>query len=109
MKNLKTLNEFIKENVQEENTFIKTIKHDGEELQLHKVADDPFKVQYYLEDEEGPYIDINKILPDNMLLDAIWVEKGGEEEKIADGLDFLEKTEKTTKSGFSQFILYDII
>ena len=90
-------------------TYIKTIKYNGKKLTLHKVADTPLKTQFYLDTMSGEtYIDINKILPDNLLMDAIWVEKGGTEEKIADTLDILSKTDRTTKSGYNTYILYNI-
>lgn len=105
-----TITEFIKE--QSDNTpdtFIKTITHDGEDLMLHKVSDNPMKVLYYLDTMDGEsYIDINTILEDNLLIDAIWVKIGGEEEVIADNLDFLEKTNKKTSSGYNKYIMYNI-
>jgi hypothetical protein len=52
---------------------------------------------------------LNKILLGNALVDAIWVEKGGEEEEIADMLSFLKKTNLTTTSGFNTYIKYDIV
>lgn len=110
MKNLKTIQEFIKENTQEEvETYIMDLEYDDEKLELHKYEESPFKVQYYLDDKNGePYIDLNTTLEDNMLLDAIWVKKGGDEEKIADLLDMFVKTDKVTKNGFDSFIMYDV-
>jgi hypothetical protein len=106
-----TLQDFLteqKKNVDE--TYIRTINFNGKKLTLHKVADNPMKVQFYLNTTRGEsYVDINKILPTNMLVDAIWVETGGIEEKIADTLEFLEKTDRTTKSGYNNFIMYNIV
>lgn len=108
------MKDFIKEqNVQdsyEDETYIKTIKFDGEELTLHKVSDTPMKTLYYLDTLDGEsYIDINTILPDNLLIDAVWVKVGGDEEKIADSLDIFKKTEKKTSSGYNKYVMYDII
>lgn len=110
-KHIKTLREFLNEqqnNVDE--TYIKTINFNGEKLTLHKIADDPMKVQFYLNTIEGePYIDINKIIPTNLLIDAIWVKTGGVEEKVADMLgDILQKTNRTTSSGYNNYVMYNI-
>lgn len=93
-----------------DSTYIKTIKFNGKRLTLHKVADNPMKIQFYLDNINGePYIDINKIIPTNMLIDAIWVKIGGEEEKIADMLnDILQKTKKTTNNGYNNYVMYKI-
>jgi len=100
---LKTINEST------DSTYIDTINFNGEQLTLHKIADNPMKIQYYLETSDGePYIDISTILPDNLLVDAVWVKAGGEEEQIADTLDFLEKTDRTTEGGFNTYILYNV-
>ena len=91
-------------------TYIKTIEFEGEKLTLHKVADNPMKTQLYLDTLDGEsYIDINKILPTNMLVDAVWVEVGGTEEKVADTLDILKKTSKTTSNGHSKYVMYNIV
>jgi hypothetical protein len=110
MKNLKTLQEFIKENTQEEvETFIMDLEYDGEKLELHKYEQSPFKVLYYLVNEDGEdYIDLNTTLEDNLLLDAIWVKVGGQEEEISDMIDMLEKTDKVTSNGFNKYVMYDI-
>ena len=90
--------------------MVKTIKFNGRKLTLHRVADNPMKVQFYLDTVKGePYIDINKIIPTNMLIDAVWVKVGGTEEKIADMLgDILQKTNKTTNSGYDNYVMYNI-
>lgn len=110
-KYIKTTREFLTEQKEEvDNTYVKTISFNGKKLTLHKIADDQLKTQFYLNTMNGEsYLDINKILPNNMLIDAIWVEIGGKEEKIADMLEFLEKTTKTTNSGFNKYIMYNII
>lgn len=110
MKNLKTLQEFIKENTQEEvETFIMDIEYDDEKLELHKYEQSPFKVLYYLVNEDGEnYIDLNTTLEDNLLLDAIWVKVGGQEEEISDMVDMFEKTDKVTSNGFNKYVMYDI-
>jgi hypothetical protein len=93
-----------------QNTFIKVIVFEGKKLKLSKVSDAGMNTVLYLDTMRGePYIDINKILPDNYLLDAIWVQVGGKEEKIADTLDILKKTNAKTKSGFNQYVMYDIL
>lgn len=93
----------------DDGTYISTIEFKGKKLTLHKAADDPMKVQFYLNTIKGePYVDINKILPMNMLVNAIWVETGGIEEEIADMIVFLEKTDRTTKSGYNNFIMYKV-
>jgi hypothetical protein len=107
---IKTMKEFLNEENEYSDSVIKTIEFDGEEFTLH-VNDEPMKVQFYLNTLDGePYIDINKIIPTNMLDNAVWVEQGGEQEEIADMLgDILEKTKQTTKSGYNNYILYNII
>lgn len=70
---------------------------------------EPFKDYIYLEDENNnPYIDVNTILSDNGLLGAVWVKVGGKEEKIANNLDFLVRTDRTTKSGYNTYVMYNI-
>lgn len=108
------MKDFIKEqNVQdsyEDETYVKTMKFNGEKLTLHKFSESPMKTLYYLDTLDGEsYIDINTILPDNLLIDAIWVKVGGDEEKIADSLDIFKKTEKKTSSGYNKYVMYDII
>lgn len=106
---IKMFEDFEQQEYQDE-TFVKTIDLEDEKLNLHKVAKNPMKVQFYLETIDGElYIDLNKILPDNMLIDAVWVKVGGEEERIADMLnDILSKTDKKTKSGFNTYVMYEI-
>ena len=91
--------------------YIKIIEFNGENFTLHKISNDPFKTLFYLNTIKGePYIDINKIIPTSLLLFAIWVEVGSKEEKIADILqDILQKTDRTTESGFNQYVMYNII
>lgn len=102
-----TIREVLNEANNVQSTFIKQIKFNGRDLNLYKVSDNPMKVLFYLDTEAGePYMDINTILPDNMLVDAIWVERDGKEEKVADKLDFLDKTDRTTKSGYNRYVMY---
>lgn len=93
-----------------DDTYVKKITIDDDELTLHKVDTNPMKVLFYLNDMEGDsYIDINTILPDNMLIDAVWVKIGGLEEEIADDIsDVLTKTDRKTTSGYNQYIMYNI-
>jgi hypothetical protein len=106
---IKTMAMFIKESAEVDKTYIETIEFDDETLTIHKIADSPLKTQFYANTLEGEsYIDISKILSDNMLIDAVWIEKGGDEERIADKIDCLSKTDKTTKAGFKTFIIYKI-
>ena len=113
MKHIKTFENYnnINENNENvDNTYIKTIEFNGEKLALHKYSDNPMSVLFYLDTMDGEsYMDINTTIKTNMLIDAIWVKNGGDEEIIADGLDFLEKTDRTTKSGFNKYIMYNII
>lgn len=104
-----TFIEFLNEEKDVDNTYIKDVRYKDKNLKLHKVYNNPMKVLYWLETMQGEsYIDINTILETNLLVDAIWVKIGGDEEKIADSLDFLEKTNKTTKSGYNSYVMYNI-
>jgi fructose-1,6-bisphosphatase len=91
-------------------TYIKTLNFNGEKLTLHKYAENPMKVIFYLDTMDGEsYMDINTIIDTNLLVDAIWVKVGGDEEKIADSLDFLSKSKNTTASGYNKYVMYNII
>jgi len=93
-----------------QNTFIKVILFEGKKLKLSKVSDVGMDTVLYLDTMRGePYIDINKVLEDNTLTDAIWVNVGGKEERIADTLDILKKTNIKTRSGFNQYVMYEIV
>jgi len=86
------------------------IVFEGKKFKLSKVSDAGMNTVLYLDTLRGePYIDINKILPENYLLDAIWVQAGGKEEKIADTLDILKKTKIKTESGYNKYVMYDIL
>ena len=90
-------------------TYVKTIKFNGKKLTLHKFSDNPMKVLFYLNTMKGEsYIDINTIISDNMLIGAIWVKIGGEEEKIANEIDILQKTNRTTVCGYNNYAMYSI-
>lgn len=91
-------------------SYLKTITYNGRKLSLHRIADNPMKVQFYLETMKGEsFVDINQILPTNMLIDAIWVKIGGIEEIIANTLDFLKITNRTTKNGYNNYVMFNII
>lgn len=102
------IRKLIKEEVSSET--LGTIKIKGKNFNVFKVGQN-FNILIYLESINGePYIDINQNIPGNMLLNAIWVKQGGEEEKIADKLiQILKKTSKTTQSGYNTYILYEIL
>lgn len=103
----KNVRSYLSEN---SNTAIDTINHNGQNLTLHKIGDNPMKIQFHLEDENGePYLDLSTILPDNLLDGAVWVKSGDIEEEIADTLDILSKTDRTTKGGYNTYIMYNII
>jgi len=86
-----------------------TLKYDGDDIEIY-YDDTPGKSYIYAMDAEGePYIDVSTVLRDNPLVDAVWVKKGGEEEKIADKLKFIKKSKVMTKSGFATFIKYDVV
>lgn len=107
-----TLNEFrdiIKQIVKEETEKpVQKIKVNGKSLSVYLI-NEPFNTYLYLLDSNGePYMDISTKIEDNPLDDAIWVKVGGKEEKIADNLKFLSKTNATTTSGFNSYRKYDI-
>jgi hypothetical protein len=95
----------IKEN---EDKPVEKIKFNSNILYIFHI-EEPFKDYIYAADKYGdPYIDVSTILPDNKLVNAVWVKMGGKEEKIADKLSFLEKTKAQTQSGYDNFIMYNI-
>ncbi len=106
-----TLNELrslVKQMIKEETKKLTKLKIDGEYITFIKQNDKGI-IYVYGEDQNGePYIDISTNLPDNPLVDAIWVEVGGDEEKIANKLNFLTKTNRTAKSGYNKYIMYNV-
>ena len=108
LKNL--IKQVIKEEAENDNIFT-TIKINGKQYNVLFDSKDQFKPFIYIESLDGePYIDINTILADNLLLGAVWVKQGGKEEKLADTLTkLLKKSNRSTKNGFNTYILYDII
>lgn len=112
---LSELRQIVKQVIKEEKKLkenedkpIEKIKLNSNTLYIFHI-EEPFKDYIYAVDQYGdPYIDVSTILPDNKLLNAVWVKMGGEEEKIADKLSFLEKTKAQTKSGYDSFIMYNI-
>ncbi len=112
---IKNFKNYIKENYAQmdedtnENILTKII-FDDENLFIKLISDGGFENFLYAETEDGEsYLDISTNLEGNMLLNAIWVKKGGIEEKLADLLkDFLDKTSTLTKNGFNEYIKYDL-
>jgi hypothetical protein len=108
-----TLNELrsiVKQIIKEEaEKPIQKIKIDGEVLSVYLI-NKPFDSFLYVLDSDGEnYIDISTKLVDNPLDNAVWVEIGGQEEKIANILKKLKITNATTKSGYNKYRKYDII
>ena len=84
------------------------IKYNGKALYVYHI-DKPFKDYIYVLDKNGEqYYDVNTTLRENPLLGAVWVQVGGDEEKIANMLTFLERDERTTKSGYNTYNMYNI-
>jgi hypothetical protein len=106
-----TLNELrtlVKQIIKEESHRTIKLKIDGESITFFKQNDNGV-IYVYGEDENGEtYIDISTNIPSNPLIDAIWVEVGGLEEKIANKLPFLSKTNRNTKSGYNNYIMYEV-
>lgn len=88
-----------------------TIKFQGRKLNVFITGKHGFETLIYLDTIQGEqYIDLNTILPENKLLNAIWVKQGEIEEKIADHLiGIIHKTSRTTTSGYNTYILYEIV
>lgn len=109
---LNELKQIIKQIIKEEESNlrpIEKIKINGEPFDVFHIHNNGFENHIYLVDEFGDlYIDVNKEFSDNPLLNAVWVEQGGEEERIADRLNILNKTGNTTKSGFNTYIMYKV-
>lgn len=100
---------FVFENSEEKNYENDAIFIKGRKFYLQKNDHDPFKIQYILYDKNlDPYDAINKIIENNLLFNAIWVEKESKMEKIADEITYLEKTNITTRSGYYIYIKYNI-
>ena len=84
------------------------LKIDGDTVSFFK-QDERGTIYVYGVDEYGDtYIDISTDLPGNPLIDAIWVEVGGEAQKIANKLPFLSKTNRNTKSGYNKYLMYKV-
>lgn len=114
MKHIKSRIDFINENFEggetNEPVLVKEIDLDGQKLFVYKYYVSPYETSFYVEDENGePYIDINKNIQFKPVLNGIWVQQGGEEEKIANMLvDDMKKTITTTTSGYNTYTLYII-
>lgn len=70
-----------------------------------------FKIGILAEDQRGnPYYDVSTVLPENPLMDAVWVELGGDEEKLANMLtNSIKRTNAVTTSGYNKYVKYDVI
>lgn len=99
----------IVENFLKENTEGTPIKINNKVLYLFHIKQ-PFKDYIYIEDKNGElYYDITTILPENQLLDAVWVKMNDDVEKIANKINFLKATDVITKSGYNQYRKFDIV
>ena len=107
IKEIKTLvEEVIKEQAEQ---FIQKMKINGKLFGVFLI-DEPFNPYLYVLDSEGDYYcDISTQIPDNPLLDAIWVKVGGIEEIFANKLKILQMTDAITKSGYNTYKKYNII
>ncbi len=75
---------------------------------IEKVDNDPFRVQFFLNNKRGEcMMELNKILPENLLINAIWVRVGSAEEQYADKMKDLSRTDAITTSGFNSYRMYN--